>query len=88
MLILFYGLGLMFSFTVVLFNKTIELYISPDAYHRSTLFHVFEPTCAYARWALMHHFPSVWRLLLDQNSLDKNSYLRKYCGVPAPPRVM
>ncbi len=35
--------------------------------------HIFEPTCAYAWWALRHHFPSVRCPLLDQNSLDKNS---------------
>ncbi len=36
---------------------------------------VFEPTCAYARWAHMHHFPSVVCL-----PLEKNSYLWKYWG--------
>ncbi len=34
--------------------------------------HVFEHTCAYARWALMHRFLSVC-LWLDHNSLDQNS---------------
>ena len=33
-----------------------------------------EPTCAYARWAHMHRFLSVWpSVWLDQNSLDKKS---------------
>ncbi len=36
-----------------------------------------EPTCAYARWVLMHRFAPV-RLSLDQNSLDNNSYLDNY----------
>ncbi len=45
---------------------------------------IFEPTCAYARWALMHRLASV-RLSLDQNSLDKNSYLNNYStGDPGP----
>ncbi len=47
---------------------------------------LFEPTCAYARWAHMHHFPSVslpvylsvtWPKLVDHKSLDQNSYLKK-----------
>ena len=34
---------------------------------------IFEPTCAHARWALMHHLASVrdWRQ-------EINSYLEKY----------
>ncbi len=29
---------------------------------------IIEPTCAIARWAHMHRFPSVLRLSLDQHS--------------------
>ena len=36
---------------------------------------IFEPTCAYAWWALMRHFLSV-RLLLDQKLSRQNSYLK------------
>ncbi len=43
------------------------------------IFGIFEPTCAYARWALMHHFLSVClsvtrpKFKLDQKSLDQKS---------------
>ena len=42
-------------------------------------FPVFEPTCAYARWAHnhMHHFVSVW-VSLDQKSDKKKIHLEKY----------
>ncbi len=40
---------------------------------------IFEPTCAYARWAHMHRFASV---RLDVTGpklrLEKNSHLEKY----------
>ena len=36
----------------------------------------FEPTCTYARWALMHHVLSV----TCQEFTRKNSYLVKYCS--------
>ena len=45
----------------------------------------FEPTCANARWALIHHFASVhlWeKFRLLRNWLDNNSYLEKYCYTP------
>ncbi len=37
----------------------------------------FEPTCAYARWALKSRFLSVC-MSLYQNSLEKKSYLFNY----------
>ncbi len=37
-----------------------------------TVSFIFEPTCANARWAHMHHFASVQKLL-DIKSLDVNS---------------
>ncbi len=38
---------------------------------------IFEPTCAYARWALKSRFLSVC-MSLYQNSLEKKSYLLNY----------
>ena len=36
--------------------------------------YIFEPTCAHAQWALMHHFLYV----TGPKRLEKNSYLKKY----------
>ena len=38
----------------------------------------FEPTCAHARWALMHRFASVCPSLDQNSSLEINSYIKKY----------
>ncbi len=58
-------------------NCAFWVKIFPNKYERvRQKSNIFEPTCAYAQWALMHHFASV-RLLLDQKSPD-NTFCNSY----------
>ena len=45
-------------------SLTLKYILKEEALHygRQSTPLIFEPTCAHARWALMHHFLSVWCL--------------------------
>ena len=49
-----------YRITQILFKKLIDRWTYNRFECPTNLNALFEPTCAYARWAHMRHFPSVW----------------------------